>query len=61
MKSLKTLPALSIISLAFLTTPSLAQDIQSPSFDKVGLSYANVDFGDESSNGFLITAEKSFQ
>lgn len=61
MKSIKLLPALSAISLAFLATPSLAQDSQSPSFDNVGISYANVDFGDESSNGFLITAEKSFQ
>lgn len=40
--------------------PAMANKIQTPSFDKIGVSYVNMDIADESADGFGVNFEKTF-
>lgn len=56
---MKKLSLYSVISLALFSIQSLAQEISSPSFDNIGVNYANVKGGYNSIDGFSLKAEKS--
>lgn len=43
-----------------LAAPAMANETASPSFDKIGVSYVELDILDESASGFGIELEKSF-
>ncbi len=47
-------------SSMMLTAPVLADEAQEPSFDKVGVSYIELDVLDESASGFGVQLERSF-
>ncbi|MGX5915022.1 porin family protein [Aliidiomarina sp. Khilg15.8] len=61
MKALPLLSAVSAVSIALFAIPSVAQAAGSPSFDNIGISYADIDFGGVSPDGFTINAEKTLQ
>lgn len=61
MKTLSSIAAASAVSFALFTVPAIAQAADSPSFDNIGISYADIDFGAASPNGFVLSAEKSLQ
>lgn len=61
MKALPLLAGVSAVGFAMFAIPSVAQASESPSFDNIGISYADIDFGAMSPDGFTIKAEKSLQ
>lgn len=61
MKVVSMLPIAAAVSMALLAAPSVAQADTVPSFDHIGLSYADVDLYGASPTGFTIDAEKSLK
>ncbi|MGX5915007.1 outer membrane beta-barrel protein [Aliidiomarina sp. Khilg15.8] len=58
MKLLHTVSTAGAVSFALLAAPALAQDKVSPSFDKVSIGYADLEYKFASPTGFTLSAEK---